>query len=130
MSSAAEELARLQLAELRQREAEAEWEQDQARRIAERDEHRARHNDRRPDDDEARPVHVELGADDELVPDHERLPDHVLDRVHQELYGEREVGPDVRPSETSTVEDADGRNKMRVESFGGSYTRFSLEDEV
>jgi hypothetical protein len=50
--------------------------------------------------------------------------------VHQELYGEREVGSDVRPSETSTVEDADGRNKMRVESFGGSYMRFSLEDEV
>jgi hypothetical protein len=77
------ELARLQLAKLREEQELEAWEADQARRIAERDEHRARHDDRRPDDDEARPVYVEI--DDDPERDFEKLSDHVRERAHAEL---------------------------------------------
>jgi len=157
--TAAEELARIQLAKLRAEKEWADYEASMKMRLERTDSNgdpldgygpRPQLDESRsyyvkptlsPDELEAKldEAHKELSdeyteVDGEYVEvqrDVEALPDHVRERAHRELYGDRadQVESNVKPSRVTTIQDPDGRNRMKVESFGDSYMRYSLEDE-
>ncbi len=131
---------------LRERKAAREhekWEREFAARVAERDSHRARKEQagwswdddarswEREDDEEG----LEIPTD-EVRPDHEKLDVDDLPKEaelrRRYLFGDRvdQVESGVKPSDTTTITDADDRNAMKVEQFGsGSYMRFSIPEE-